>query len=231
MANIMPINIPLPNEPVIASYDWVDLAEGYGYVVLNGLVCGKGTEETDTETRVPMLMKNVISTRFNESNASSLSLASGLATSVAKFEATPFNTPRVIGGEAFVTFAWCYYKDSSPSTRQGRGMAVAQVMINDVVIGSAITRRLSTAVAMAAGNSAREMASLKITLPQTPVKIGDVLSVNITFRNESEVQGDFSSGVRIAHDPLDRDTTNFNKTDDDLASTSFVAYIPFKIDL
>jgi len=89
MAEILPINFPLPPEPAIISYSWTDLDSGTGYVDYFLL----GTKNTSGETVLLTPSSSVVGFWDSQGNGFN-------ETTYHNFDVT-FNHPRTIKGRAY----------------------------------------------------------------------------------------------------------------------------------
>jgi len=191
----------------IASYDYTDLDSGTGIVTYNG-----GVSEASGAS-VKYLDKNVFDcgtqvltggdyTRSNMNTAQTFSLSA-------------FNLPKVIKGNFYTSFTTAY-----DNTNDCSWWVFIEVLQNSDVIASEYSETYADTV------DAIRTHLVKIAIPQTKYKKGDVFSVRYTA---IKVTG--SSVIYLHHDPTNRD---YGGTPGITASTNptrLKIYIPFKINL
>jgi hypothetical protein len=179
MAEIMPVNIPIPAEPVIVSYDFTDFAEGTGVVVFEGFKDSAGNYGLSTSSNIP--------------SAEIVTTATDPNTATIYFTLTPFNMPKKIKGTAIALF-------SAYATPAGGGANITVTIqkssggtVTD--LGNAVTGNIS-------GGGAVVCAVLIIPLTETPFKRGDILRAKCDINPEG-------SNCIMGHDPYNRTYGSF----------------------
>jgi hypothetical protein len=198
----VPINFGVPTEGAIASYDWTDIAEGTGSIIFDGLAC------TATGGVTRHATKNFALSSNPGSHTRGSSFGGG-ATDTLDFRLSPFNTPRVIGGNFFTTYTHYLYTG-------GGANASIDVTIKIIKLSGAVETEMGTVTAatrsIAASVTVQEGRILNGTIAQTNFKIGDILIIRATVVTSG---GGGGWEVRFYHDPAD---------------LYFKTSIPFKID-
>jgi hypothetical protein len=152
MASTLPINIPIPAESSIVSYDWTDLAEGTGMVTLQafGAMVDGGTTSSKLD-------KNVFDTGTGAQATSALPVTYTLGA---------FNFPRTLQGTCFVSATF-----SMDVQGAGSSKLTFSLLKNSTSLASATT---------GAYNSDGVVTfCIALTIPLTSFAIGDVLGLKV----------------------------------------------------
>jgi hypothetical protein len=157
MADNLPINFPLPNESAIASYDYTDIADGTGVIQYYGMRVITNAAETFILITSPLLAPGAV--------ASKTRLLSG---STADFDLTPYTTPRVLKGTAYIN---C--QNYSANTNYITGVITHVRGVTETDISSTVTSQSCT-------GASEEAFLIPLPLTETLFKIGDFLRVTIS---------------------------------------------------
>lgn len=150
MAEVMPINFPLPSENAVASYNQEDIASGVGWVKF---YCGVTDDGNYILTTIP----------FTSSVSSQYSILTTADASTITFESSAFNSPRMVGGKMLVK-----YPCTTGAVSGNRTWTIALYKnTTSLVSVSAIT--------LPADRGGYYTAAL--TVPDTVIGIGDVIKV------------------------------------------------------
>jgi len=200
---MIPVKFRKSAEASIASYDYVDIAEGTGVVVFNG---GKAAV---SGSAVFLLSRNTFySDVVSSVNATTLN---------ADFDLTPFNLPKTIKGTAYLSFG--FYQVNAGGT----GYIKIQIQKSSGGVVSNCSSEIYADPPVGAG--AHKMCFVPISLTTTHFKKGDFLrcSMQITA---------LSSNNEIGHDPMGRNGAYLTSAlTTPPVTTKFQLYIPFQIDL
>lgn len=201
MATGLPINIPVPSEPVLVSYNFTDIADGTGVVTLYGFT----TEDTGG-----------IAYNLGTESVRSATISTGEGTYT--FDMKPFNTPRIAKGTAILSITI-----GVPNTNQGKLTAKISNATQAVDITSVIT---SPTFAGTPAPATAKSYLLKLPITQHSFRIGDVLRLTIVL---THVAG--GDAVEIGHDPQNRDGAYIVPATYSAHTTVMKLNMPFKVDL
>lgn len=220
MAELLPINFPVPSERAIATYSFTDIAEGTGVVKFYGF-----STETSGALTYRLSTNPVYSSQVETSGS-----APGTGTQVISdmdFDASPFNMPKTIKGNAIINFG--YAAISAPGGTSGKAKVTVYIRKWNGTIETEIANATTPETAAAgSGSTVTKMACLPITIPHTHFEAGETL--RITAVTQAVVTA-ASCGAVFAHDPQNRDGTYIAPSSDTDMTTKFEAYIPFTLDL
>ena len=217
MAEVMPINFPLPSESAVASYNYTDMAEGTG-VTMFYLAATKGDN---------ILTPNQIYSDVIEYSTGAHILTTDFVKNMdVDYDLSAFNSPRTVKGTAYINFTGHIHKS-------GTAVATSKFTIKvrkwdgttETEIGNATTAELSSAA-----NHNYILTALAIPLTQTHFGIGDVLRVTIEGYDK-EAAPDSTNILIVGQDPMNRDGTYIiPSTDNPVSITQAKIWIPFKIE-
>jgi hypothetical protein len=204
MADVLPINFPIPTEAAITSYDYFDLAEGTGIVAFYGFATGitGGTYEY-------LLTTN--SSQFSARKA----YANHLDDTTLTFDVS-FNQPKVLKGTAYIKIPFYFSLNSKTTSFE------VTLYHYDGTTETAITSTIEgeDLVSSASGGEMQMLQEIiKLPITQTSFKSGDTLRLKIyTHTNDGNGRMYFSpSGTQIpAEVTLDADSR-------------LILYLPFQI--
>ena len=147
----IPQIIPVPSVKANASYDFVDIATGLGFVLYYGV---SGAEPTQTY---------ILASEPLRSNLTYTG-RSGAGTTTLTFDTSVFNLPRTVKGTAL------YVGDYFSTTTEAKRLTIT---IQKIDVDSNVTN-LSSAVSSNTGNVVINMTSVLMQLPltQTTIKNG-----------------------------------------------------------
>ena len=217
MANTLPINIPIPAESAIASYDYTDIADGAGYTTFD---CFATTSSTATAY---IMARNgsrtspgVISALFNNTTG----------TQTVEFITSAFNTPRILKGKVllYISHGSLTTNSSHPAT----SYVTATLKQNSTSLGSAISPTGTTGATIDTIFVHQNVLEINITTPVN-IKIGDTLTLSVV---QTCGAGGISNKVfYIWFDPLDTAITSSYTVNPTTADSYLKVRIPFKIQL
>lgn len=220
MAEVMPINFPLPSESAIASYSYSDLAEQTGVQLFYAATCSTGEF---------VLTQN----SFNSASVETLSTEADFDAAVfdlildKDFDLTPFNAPQTIRGYAYINFFVAGIRTGGAGNIHYQLQALIRKWD-----GSTETEIASNAVVeFNPGTADARHICLRVTIPETHFKIGENLRLTIKGWGRGGTAGT-TVKICIGHDPMNRDGTYIiPSTDVPESTTQFKLWIPFKLDL
>ena len=193
--------------PVIASYDWVDLADGTGYVILDGYA------STDTVGTNYYLRKGAIT-----SDPGGIATANVTITVSKTFDTTTFNIPRHVKGNMSLTF--------SIATTGAGGSSTAHVTAGAYHYdGTTETQMGSTQTSVTISSSSAATNVLTIEDLDKQFGAGDLLRIKIDLVVTS---GGGNTRTQFGHDPLNRNYIDLSAATN---PTYFKVEVPFKLDL
>ena len=154
MTDLIPQAFPLPSDPAVASYNYVDIANGLGYAIYYAIVWR--TETTSTYALIPTAEYSGI-TQLDFGTYS--------------FDTSVFNTQRTAKGNAFVSV--CYVSNACPIT-------TFNITLYRVPVSGAAVAICSTASAtLGCTNNVPEINSVQLPLTETDFKVGEKLRLTI----------------------------------------------------
>ena len=215
MAEVMPINFPLPSESAVASYNYTDIAEGTG-VTMFYLAATHGDN---------ILTPNQIYSEVIEHSTGAHILTTDFVKNMdVDYDLSAFNSPRTVKGTAYINFTGHIWKS-------GTAVVTAKFTIKvrkwdgttETEIGNATTAEITDAAGY-------KLTALAIPLTQTHFAIGDILRVTIEGYDK-EAAPDSTNILIVGQDPMNRDGTYIiPSTDNPVSITQAKIWIPFKIE-
>jgi len=206
MAENLPVNFSIPAEPVIASYDFYDFAEGTGIKTFYACasVDSGGTDYFLTADVIYSDPKSTLAVN---------------TVKVLDFNLSAFNTPKIIRGTAAINVNYSMYTDN-PGTHN----CTLKFEFKKVSTATTTILTLTSANLPVVGGAAAVSGLLCLTgiIPETIFGLGDILRVTATLTAND---GNCTS-IKMGHDPQDRADPDY-----DLEKTQLKVNIPFKIPL
>lgn len=222
MAEVMPINFPLPSENAVASYNYTDMAEGTGITIFN-LVGTTGDNILTSQT--------VYADRIEEESADTSTTSDYVKIFDVDYDLSAFNMPKTIKGTGLLNFS---------QFGQGSGDETSSWYFTIVVKkydGSTETSigTVNSSTLTATGvHTTSNLELLPISLTQTHFAIGDILRVTVEgyIKDIGWISGGRNTlKIGIGQDPMNRDGTYLTPSTDTGEITINKIYIPFKLDL
>lgn len=200
---VLPTAIPTPPPSAVASYNYIDIAEGTGTVIFYGTA-------TEASTGIDYhLLANKIDGWPREKSVNSTS------TTTLDFDLAPFNLPQYVKGTAYFSAGIGAHGQDGTTTK-------IQVQLKhwDGSTPTNLTAEIeSQTVTVAGGAGAYEVACLKLPITtEKHFKKGEIL--RLTVKLIVSITG-ASTGI-VGHDPMNTST--------DYISMMQV-HVPFRIDL
>ena len=226
MADVLPVNFPLPQESAVASYNWNDILDGTGYVTFYGF----GSEYFNGsagETKWGLISKPV----YSDSTHKSLPLSTTAANPIddITIDSSEFNSPRILRGKLIVNF--CVGVDRTPAISSNYRPTIkiyhydgtTETQIGDTWTGEQL--------ATAGGGDPQERSYVAIIdCPRTNFKIGDILRVKIGGAVGLTSGADLSL-LEFGFDPQGRDLSQIGAGVDSDTFTQCYFYVPFEVQL
>lgn len=178
MADVLPINFPLPSESALASYSYTDIADGTGVVMYYGVRTITNAGDDFILTTSPFIAPGPVATkvRLYETDGQK------------DFDLTAFTSPRTLRGTAYIS---CQsYSANTP-------YIVARIYKYSGGVETAISSEITSQQA----TKDSECFLIPIPLTTTNFGIGDILRVKIEVQDSGGVAIDPSLTVET-HDPL-----------------------------
>jgi hypothetical protein len=205
MADLLPINFPVPSESAIASYDYTDIAEGTGVVKFMGMV------DMDDNGML------VTSESIGSHKAYRIIASGGSATLLNKSFDVTFNMPKTIKGKCIC----CIPVSGSAGNARDRSAAVTIYHVNAASTATSLGTDTGTDIGTASATiAANEVINVVINVAKKHFKKGETLRINVNA-TRSDTGGDDT----IGHDPMNR------TTDSSLTTSQMSFFIPFVLDL
>lgn len=214
MADVLPINFPLPTESAIASYSYTDVLNGLGYqhFYLGGFEDNGGITYKVIDTAIygdPLVISGTKD-----------------STDTFTFYSNVFNAPRTIYGT-------CYYDYSIMNDfAGGQNPGTAYITLTFYHYDGTTSTSLGSCQGKASiGNTApykNEMAN-ELDLTQKRFNIGDQIKITVALTSSG---GSAATSIgRVAIDPAGRTTYDGTSVDFDDIHSTFNIYVPFKLNL
>src|SRR3990167_1022157 len=194
MADIIPQNFPIGGEQAIASYNFIDIAEGTGTVSFYGFSADNGSSGATY-----VLSNNAQFSDDIYTSGSTLFSAPGNSFNL-NFDSLAFNTQKRIKGTAVVTIPWA--QNLTPS---GGTSGAVQIRINKLSSGvsTELVSGATTYIGIIGADVNYYLSTIKIPI-DTVQKFakGDQIRVNV-LGHVSNSSG--NTQMSLAHDPQNRD--------------------------
>lgn len=217
----VPIKYRNYSEQAIASYDYIDLANGSGIETFYGFVQRYGFQIGITEYRKYSLQNEPTLSEINETTLTkTLSIGQAFDSDNYKnFDFTPFNLPRIIKGKATVLVT------CTMSSTYVLGMRVnAELYKYD---GSETLIGLSSIYFE--GSLGITTIIYEIDCTETAFKVGDALRLKIKGDSNNSANNGNVVTLKFAHCPLNFDTTTFTPSTNENITSQLILKCPFKI--
>lgn len=210
---------------IIATYDYVDLADGAGVRTFYGFSTKIDTTDDYHLTRNTSTFSNDIEKTYNP-----------LSTSFVKgidldFDLSSFNFAQDLKGTAIVNVPIAAQRSGDGGSTNVSVYAIVRIRKWDGSTETEIANaQTETQVSTAAGVIVGKTCCVPLTIPETHLAEGETLRLTI------EGWGKFASGavntgtIAVGHDPQNRDGVMIRpSTADPQTTTKLTAHIPFKI--
>jgi len=201
MAKLMQPHSFLRNaEGALVNYSYTDVADGTGVIVFYGATAHTSAGATQMLTTQQVYSKYIV-----------------LDAGTYNFDLTPFNSPRVMKGTAYLNVGhW---------TQSAGSNSIVKVKIQKSSGGSVTDCSSQISSDTLDGNGAHIVHHIPIALTTTNFKKGDFLRCEIVVNSDL-------NPIEIGVDPVGRDGTNLNAAlTNPACTTKFKLYIPFRIDI
>ncbi len=212
MAEVVPLNFPIPAESAIASYSYTDVAEGTGVQIFYG-----STYKVDTTLSYFLTTQGG---HYANDTTSSANIATGDPAKVLDLDFDlPLNLPKNIKGNLYVTATiGCSARNAGTSTLY----YIAKLRKWDGSTETDIASAQSATITNVNSPSVDTL-STKITVPLTHYKKTD--TIRLTMEVWAGQSGGSSTAV-IYHDPIERASAL-----PDGETQRVIGFIPFRLDL
>lgn len=237
----IPIRYRRASEQSIATYDFFDLAEGTGKVTLYGgglNLSGSSTYGLSKEAFDPWHTgtsssgTGIFETGRNSRGSTTNSTFTSLIDKT--FEMTPFNLPKVIGGDMLCQIP--FGTSIITSDRSVSSYFEVNVIIDSTTIATGYSETQGI-TSVAGVDTKTGMASFFVTIPDTVVKIGEQLKIQVIGYARRSNGASQEIGLIMGHDPLNRAITAVDAAgsiEERLAistNTDLKFFVPFKVNL
>jgi hypothetical protein len=210
--------------PFVVSYDRTDAETGVGYVDYNGF------STRDNTTIDHHLIRGTPWSDTVETTAAQSSAGSSTKDLDVDFDYSPQTIAQTIKGEAIIQFSSGI---TAPSTTSKYFIRI-RIRKFDGSTETEIATSRNQEVTHGGANWQTQSNTLAITVPETILSVGDVLRVTV----EGWIQdGSTSCEMAISHSPKNLSTGNITgivddpDADADANRTTFIASIPYKLDI
>jgi hypothetical protein len=216
MANKQISNLYQAQSNSIASYDYVDIAEGTGQIIFQGY----GNLETTNTT---------YGIRTNPTRANPANYSSPLGANTIYFYLSLFNKPKTIKGTARIEGTMAM--SSAQGAVSGTGYITFTFQHWDGTTATNMGAVTTKTMSIGSDYLITEHISMEVSLTQTHFKRGDILRVATTF-----VHTGSNTSFKLAFDPLNIDMPMGQPvhptwaTDASNYPSTLKFYIPFRLD-
>lgn len=200
MAEVLPQNIPILTTNAIATYDYVDLSSGLGFINYKGFTtCLSGATAYNLGTST--VYSYTTTTTDTGGDA------------VINFDTSPFNLPRTAKGTAYVSLGFGIV---------GGGTGNVQCQLQKVSAAGTVTdiSALLSGAAIGGSGTSVGMWLVPLALTQTTIGVGDKLRLGIT------ITGNGADLHEFGHDPQGRSGVIVSGA---TVTTALNCYVPFRI--
>ncbi len=211
MADVLPVNFPVPEETSFTSYSYVDIADG----VARQIYLGSHSKNTTTDN---YFMTGNTSFYANDITTSVSSVSSGVNDSFEEDFNITFNVPKVVEGQCFINVPIVLDNSVASNTN---AVAVVTIKKDSTTLATAT----SETFAPTGTGELPKLFGFNVDVPRTVFGVGSdlVMSVKITT-NKS---GGGTTALYVGHDPRGRNGGVFT-TD----APNYMAFeVPFKLDI
>lgn len=202
MASVLPSNIPIPPTQSLVNYDYQDVADGTGVIVLYGCVSEDSSAAAYFLTRQAFYSRSIETFTIN-----------GAVTMT--FDLTAFNISRIAKGTAYFSAG---YKQTA-----GGASTTYSVQIKKWD-GTTATNISSAIVSPTLAAAEQRMILIPIPLTETIIKVGEQLRMVVIATSND-------ANNAIGHDPQNRDGARVIPSTNPSVSTVMTLRMPFRIEL
>lgn len=187
MAELMPVNFPVPAESTLATYNFTDVANGLGYQSFYSFLNSAGTFGlTDNSSIYSQVSNSTISANGTFNN---------------DFVTSTFNTPRRIMGTLIANI---------PLQKTAGNSTNATTTITVYIVSGGVSTQIGTGSATSLTTAAAYTIDsmwqcISVALTTTNFKIGDYIKVNVTITAGNQI-------FYVGHDPANRAPTSMLMT-------------------
>lgn len=203
----LPIKFPATTEAAIASFNYIDIAEGTGTIIFYGI----SSEDSSAVDYHLISNKDAFSSQAGTERASD-------GTTTIDFDLGAFNLPQIAKGTAYLSVG--------VGADNGKGITIkAQVKKYDGTTATNVTSEITSATFTGGAVIVSKMIFLKLPITQTSFRQGDILRLTVKF-----VQNGGAGNTSMGHDPKNRAITNLDPSSSE-NSTIMAFHMAFRIDL
>jgi len=204
----IPLKYPAAMEAAIASYDYIDVANGAGYNLFYGIA-------SELEIGGAGVASYALITNTQAYSSNPVTSNTGIGPNKIAFSLSPFNLPRLAQGTAYLS---CGLGAGAGAIAKISGAIIQHVRNNVETDITALAK---------SGTITNDSKMMFLPMPLTPTKFkrGDILRLRITLW--SSVAG--AASVEIGNDPKNQAGSYIIPGTKD--STIMALHMPFKVDL
>lgn len=197
------------SEPALASYDWVDVASGEGYVLFDGFIDSSGSYH---------LSANAVYTKDVNSTTGSLKNSSE---EIGTFETSEFNRPAILKGKVYIIFSFDVADGAGSGNTEG--LIQAQFYHNTTSLFTLDSQTVS-------GSGGLDPVTAVITsdVSSRTLAVGDKLKVKLTGKETGNTR---ACTITLAHDPAGVSQTAVDTSVEGCSTTRLIVAVPFKLDI
>jgi hypothetical protein len=212
---------------VLATYDYIDIAEGRGVILFKAF-----TSNTEGTTDYHLGTEDIYSSDI-ETVSTDFTVGVPYTKVLDKdFDLTPFNLPRTIKGTAIINTCFCLVNSGGTGTTRFAYL-IFKIRKYSGSTESEIASGQTDTVTYTGyeEGSTISLVTIPITIPQTHFKKGDVLRLTIEGWGRVDGSSTQKGKLYIGTDPMNRDGAQIKPSSDDPTSiTKLNLYLPFKLD-
>ncbi len=212
-------------QTAIASYDWIDIAEGTGIVALYAAGGGDDSATLYFLTKNTSVISQTEKGEYWEAGGLNVTTVSDI-----DFDLSPFNHPTTIRGTILAAVA------GGMTTAGSNNSATLYVTITVRKVNDAgesdIASEQSASHSWVTGDSLIQHFLTRVVIPKTHFKKGEILRINVAHRTArgNGVGSATPTGSGFAFQPSNNNTEHFT-VGGNVYSSRTVFYVPFEIDL
>lgn len=207
-----------PGRELVTSFDWIDLASGAGYVILDGFNAIDSTgnnyillDSSKASSMVGVAQDSVTTT----GELFSVITSDGGTSMDIDFDSTPFQTARTIEGTGYVTATIAY----SDAATLGGTVLTAKLRKWDGTTETEVVSVTSATKSIADGT--RKTYTLQLDISKTNFKKGE--RIRLTMQVATTTSGKI---YKFGHDPADNGYSDF-----EVGNSRLVLTLPLKLEV
>ena len=212
----VPVRYRKNASPIIATYQYRDVANGLGIVAFNAYDARIGADTSYALSSETVYSHDIITNKASEDTS-----GDGVPHTIHDLNFfTTFNSPRTVKGNAFISLP---HSISSVAGKYVKSYPIVTIYKNDGTTSTSIGSASGALIEQSDAGTTVKQQGVQIALTETLFKKGDEIIVNV---QTWQLANTASGSVDLGHDPQARTAVVFG-TD----TTKCTINIPFRIDL